>query len=90
MRISDLRNEKRARSFYPQSEIRIPSLPDFHIAGAAVGAPLGVERSAIHTAVVHLARKPVGDERTDDEDAAENGYGQQRILQPLYFSLKLR
>ena len=62
----------------------------FLSAGAAVRAPFGVERSTRTAAVVHRAREPVGDKRADDEDAAENGYGQQRILQPLYFSLKLR
>lgn len=45
-------------------------------------APLGVERPAIAAAVVHVAREPVGDERAHDEDAAENSYRQQRILQP--------
>ena len=45
-------------------------------------APLGVESAAIAATVIHLARKPVGDERAQDKDAAENGYGQQRIPQP--------
>ena len=65
-------------------------LSDFNIAGAAVRAPFGVERAAIAATVIHPAREPVGDERADDENAPENSYGQQRILQALYFSLKLR
>jgi hypothetical protein len=36
-----------------------------------------------------VTREPVGDKRAHNEDAAENSYRQQRILQPLYFSLKL-
>jgi hypothetical protein len=86
-----LRIERQLRAFFnPQSEIRIPQSSDFYITGAAISAPLGVERSAIAATVVHLAREPVGDESAQDENAAQNGYGQQRIPQPLYFSLKLR
>lgn len=50
-------------------------------------APLGVERPAVYAAVVHLAREHVGDDRAQDENAAEDGDTQERILQPLYFSL---
>ena len=64
-------------------------LSDFHIAGAAVRAPLGVESAAIPAAVIHPAREPVGDKSAQDENAAENSNGQQRISQPLYFSLRL-
>jgi hypothetical protein len=42
---------------------RIPQSTDFQVAGATVRAPLGVERAAVHAAVIHLARKPIGDER---------------------------
>lgn len=52
-------------------------------------APLGVEGSAITTAVVHPAREPVGDESAHDEYAAENREGDERVSQPLYFSLRL-
>jgi hypothetical protein len=65
-------------------------LSDFHIASAAMRAPFGVQGSAIAATVVHPAREPVSDESAQDENAAENGYGQQRISQALYFSLKLR
>lgn len=53
-------------------------------------APLGVEGAAIAAAVVHPAREPVSDESAQDENAAEDGDGQQRVSQPLYFSLRLR
>ena len=53
-------------------------------------APLGVERPAIAAAVIHIAREPVGDDSTHDEDAAENGYRQQRVPQTLCFSRRLR
>ena len=51
-------------------------------------AAFGVERSAAHAAIVHPAREQVGDDRAHDENAAENNDAQQRISQPLYFSLK--
>ena len=51
-------------------------------------AAFGVERSAAHATIVHLAREQVGDDRAHDENAAENNDAQQRISQPLYFSLK--
>ena len=76
--------------FIASSEVRIPQSPDFHITGATVRAPLGIERATIAAAVVHSAREPVGNESAQDENAAEHGYGQQRISQPLYFSLRLR
>ena len=49
------------------------SLITYHsLACAAVCAPLGVEGGATGTAVIHRARKPVGDEGAYDEDAAED------------------
>ena len=53
-------------------------------------ASLCIESAAVAATVIHVTRKPVGDERAYDKNAAENGYAQQRIPQPLYFSLKLR
>jgi hypothetical protein len=55
-----------------------------------VRASLCIKSTAIDTTVIHVTREPVGDERAQDKNAAENGYAQQRIPQPLYFSLKLR
>ena len=37
-------------------------------------APLGVERSAGGAAIIHLAREEIGDDRTDNKNATENGY----------------
>jgi hypothetical protein len=51
---------------------------------------LGVERSAVGAAVVHPAREEVSDDRAQDENAAQDGDAQERILQPLYFSLNPR
>jgi len=53
-------------------------------------APPGVERSAGGATVVHLAREQIGDDRADNQNAAEDGYAQERIFQPLYFSLSPR
>ncbi len=63
---------------------------DFYIARPTMRAALGVERTAGRAAVVHLAREQVRDDRANDEYAAEDGYAQERVLQPLYFSLRLR
>ena len=62
----------------------------FYITDTAVCAPLGVERSAGGATIVHLAREQVGDDRADYQNAAEDGDAQERVLQPFYFSLKLR
>lgn len=53
-------------------------------------APFGVERPAVYAAVVHLAREEIGDDRAQDENAAHDGDAQERIFQPLYFSLNPR
>jgi len=53
-------------------------------------ASLGVERSAGGATIVHLAREQVGDDRAEDQDAADDGDAQERVLQPCCFSLKLR
>ena len=50
-------------------------------------APLGVERSASGATVVHLTREQIGNDRADNQNTAEDGYAQQGVLQPLYFSL---
>lgn len=63
---------------------------NFYVARATVRAPLGVERAAGCAAVVHLAREEICDDRTDDKNAAKDGYAQERVSQPLYFSLRLR
>ena len=87
-----MKGRRTAFSFYSGSWILNSGFcfsSDFRVAGAAVRAPLGVERSAIAATVIHPAREPVGDERADDENAAENSYGKQRIFQALYFSRKL-
>lgn len=64
-------------------------LSDFHITGAAVCAPFGIESAAIAATIVHPASEPVGDKSAQDENAAENGHCQQRVSQPLYFSPRL-
>lgn len=46
----------------------------------------GVERPAVCTAVIHLTREQVGDDRAQDQDTAEDGYAQERISQPPSFS----
>ena len=53
-------------------------------------APLGIERSTGGAGVIHLAREQVCDDGAYDENAAEDGYAQQRISQPLYFSFNPR
>ncbi|MDT4954474.1 MAG: hypothetical protein QOJ02_2612 [Acidobacteriota bacterium] len=50
-------------------------------------APLGVERPTVGAAVIHLTREQVGDDRAQDENPAEDGDAQERVFQPLYFSL---
>jgi hypothetical protein len=67
-----------------------PQSLKFCIAGATMCASFGVERPAVYAAAVHLAREQVGDDRAQDENAAEDGDAQERILQPLYFSLNPR
>ena len=69
--------------FYPQSS-------NLNITIAAMRASLGVERSAGGATIVHLAREQVGDDRADHQNAAEDGDAQEHVLQPFYFSLKLR
>jgi hypothetical protein len=66
--------------------IRIPQSSDFSLARATVCATFGVERPTVGATVVHLAREEVGDDRAQDENAAEDSDAQERILQPLYFS----
>ena len=66
----------------------LPLQSYFRVARPTVRAAFGVERSAAHAAIVHLAREQVGDDRAHNENAAENNDAQQRISQPLYFSLK--
>lgn len=51
-----------------------------------MGTPLGIQRSAIAAVVIHFAREPVRDECTQDQDAAEDSQGDERVLQALYFS----
>jgi hypothetical protein len=63
------------------------SLSQLLLARATVCAPFGVERPAVYATIVHLAREQIGDDRAQDENAAEDGDAQERILQPLYFSL---
>lgn len=79
-RLSSIRNPQPAA---PQSS-------DFLVTGATVRSPPGIERPALRAAVVHLSRKQVGDDRAQDEDAAEDGDAQKSISQPLYFSPRLR
>ena len=66
----------------------LPLQSYFRVARPTVRAAFGVERSAAPAAIVHLAREQVGDDCAHDENAAENNDAQQRISQPLYFSLK--
>jgi hypothetical protein len=49
---------------------------DFRVTGATVCSSPGVERPAFGAAVIHLSRKQVGDDRAQDEDAAEDGDAQ--------------
>jgi hypothetical protein len=51
---------------------------------------LGVERSTVAAANVHLARKQVGDKGATNENATQDYDGEQRVPQPLCFSRKLR
>ncbi|MDT5060330.1 MAG: hypothetical protein QOH63_789 [Acidobacteriota bacterium] len=53
-------------------------------------APFGIERPTVGAAVIHLTREQVGDDRAQDEYAAEDGDAQERVFQPLYFSLSPR
>lgn len=46
------------------------------IAGAALGAAFGVERTAVGATVVHRAREPVGNERAHDEYCGQDGKAQ--------------
>jgi hypothetical protein len=65
-------------------------LSDFRIARPAMCSPFGVERPTVGAAVIHLTREQVGDDRAQDENAAEDSDAQERIFQPLYFSLSPR
>ena len=43
--------------------------------------PLGVKRPAFEAADVHRLREPVGDERADKQNGAENDDAEKHVLQ---------
>lgn len=43
--------------------------------------PLGVKRPAFEAAVIHPLREPIGDERADKQNGAENDDAEKRVLQ---------
>jgi hypothetical protein len=49
---------------------------------AALGAPLGVERQAIATTVIHLARKPLGEHSGGPENGDKDDNIEQSIQRP--------